>query len=228
MWPRAAILALCALLLVGCAETRQADRLDATGFLGPEVVARLQAAENGALVFADPAADFRRYRRVIVEPVQILIPPGGTSLTSAQRRFVAEAVQDALLTELARDFEVVTRPAPGTIRIGAAISEVREGGNPALATASTFMPLTRLAREGVALVAGGDPLVGGAAGEMRLTDAETGALLAAGIDSRDATSGARARGSSLDDVVFVAGYWARQTAFRLCRLQQRSDCRPVS
>jgi hypothetical protein len=222
-----AVLACAGILMGGCAETRRVDPAAPTAFLGPELVARLQPTEDGVLAYADAAADFRRYRRMMIAPVQILIPPGGTPLTAEQRRFVAGAVQDALRTELGRDFEIVSAPGPATILLSAAISEVREGGNPALATASNFMPLTRLAREGVALVAGSDPLVGGAAGEVKLTDAETGRILAAAIDSRDATAGMRARGSSLDDVVFVAQYWARLTALRLCRLQQRDGCRPA-
>lgn len=175
-----------------------------TGFLGPDIVTRLQPSEDGVQTYADPAVDFRRYRRVQIAPVQILIPVGGTPLTLDQRRTVATAVQDALRAELGRDFEIVTRRGPDTLLVSAAISEVREGGNPALSTASNFMPLARLAREGVAVVAGSDPLVGGAAGEMQLTDSMTGRLLAAAIDSRDATAGMRIRGSSLDDVMFVS------------------------
>lgn len=219
--------ALASLLATGCAETRRAEPAAPTSFLGAELVARLQPTEAGVLAYSDPTADFRRYRRVLIAPVQILIPPGGTPLTPEQQRFVTAAVQDALQAELSRDFDIASRAGPGTILISAAISEVREGGNPALATASNFMPLTRLAREGAALVAGSDPLVGGAAGEVKLTDSETGRLLAAAIDSRDATAGMRARGSSLDDVVFVAQYWARLTALRLCRLQHRDGCRPA-
>jgi hypothetical protein len=221
-WP--GLLAAFGLLVVGCAETRLAEPVPSTGFLGPDIVTRLQPSADGVQTYADPAIDFRAYRRVQIAPVQILIPPGGTPVTPEQRRIVATAVQDALRAELGRDFVIVTRARPGTILVSAAISEVREGGNPALSTASNFMPLARLAREGVAAVAGSDPLVGGAAGEMKLTDAMTGRLLAAGIDSRDATAGMRARGSSLDDVIFVAQYWARLTALRLCRLQQRPAC----
>ncbi len=222
-----AALVCAGMLAAGCAETRRADPVAPTAFLGPEVVARLQPTEDGVLAYSDATAEFRRYRRVMIAPVQVLVPPGGTPLTAEQRRFVAEAVEAALRAELGRDFEIASTPGPATILVSAAISEVREGGNPALTTASNFMPLTRLAREGVALVAGSDPLVGGAAGEMKLTDAETGRLLAAAIDSRDATAGIRARASSLDDVIFVAEHWARLTAFRLCRLQQREGCRAV-
>lgn len=225
---RLALLAGAGLLMAGCDGTRRADPVAPTAFLGPALAARLQPTENGVLAHSDPTVDFRRYRRLMIAPVQVLIPPGGTPLTAEQRRFVAGAVQDALRAELGGDFEIVSAPGPATILVSAAISEVREGGHPALATASNFMPLTRLAREGVALVAGSDPLVGGAAGEMKLTDAETGRLLAAAIDSRNATAGIRARTSSLDDVVFVAQYWARLTAFRLCRLQQREGCRAAS
>jgi hypothetical protein len=74
---------------------------------------------------------------------------------------------------------------------------------------------------------GSDPLTGGAAGEVRVTDAQTGDLFAAAIDSRGATAGARVRTSRWDDVVAVSRCWARLMSFRLCRLQQRPNCRPA-
>ncbi len=51
-----------------------------------------------------------------------------------------------------------------------------------------------------------------------------GTLLAAAIDSRDATAGARVRTSSWDDVQTVARYWAAQTSYRLCKVPRRTNC----
>lgn len=92
-----------ALLATGCGETRQAAPVAGSGFLAPEVVARLRPAEDGARVFAEPGADFRRYTRVPVDPVRILSTLGGVALTEAQRRQVTGAVREAFLAELGRD-----------------------------------------------------------------------------------------------------------------------------
>jgi hypothetical protein len=219
--------ALCGtLLLAACESTRRAAApAQPSGFLSPDIIARLQPTETGVRSYINPAVDFRRYTRVLVEPVQLWVDPSTTRLSAEQRQLVANAFYTALRDELGRDVELVERPGPGTMVVTTAITTVRGGGNPVLSSVSTFVPATRLAREGAAALTGADPLTGGAAGEVRVTDAQTGDLLAAGIDARDATAGARVRTSRWDDVVVVSRYWARLMSHRLCRLQQRANCR---
>lgn len=220
---RAAAFAI--LLTAGCSPTQQAaGPAQPSGFLSREVVALLRPSDTGSRLYINPNVDFRRYTRVMVDPVQLWLVPGSSQLTEDQRKVVANAFYLALREELGRDLQVVERPGPGTMVIGTAIREVREGANPILSTVSTFMPPARLIREGTNLMTGSDPMVGGAAGEMKVTDSETGLLLAAGVDSRDATAGAQVRTSRWDDVQKVVRYWAAQTAFRICRLQQRPNC----
>jgi hypothetical protein len=216
-------------LLAACGSTQQsAAPPPASSFLPREAVSRLVPSDSGSRLYINPNVDLRRYTRVMVEPVQLWLVPGHAALSTEQRQVVANAFYAALREELGRDLQLVERPGPGTMVIGTAIREAREGGNPVLSTVSTFVPVTRLAREGANLMTGSDPMVGGAAAEMKITDSETGQLLAAAIDSRDATAGARARTSSWDDVQFVVRYWAAQTAFRLCRVQQRPNCRAAA
>ena len=218
--------ALCGSLLLGaCGSTRPTVApARPSGFLTPNIIARLQPAEEGVQAYINPDVDFRRYRRALVEPVQFWVAPGARQFTAEQQQLVADAFYQALRDELGREVEIVAGPGPGTMVVTTAITAVRAGGNPVLSTVSTFVPKTRLLREGAAALTGSDPLTGGAAGELRVRDAETGELLAAGIDSRDATAGARVRTSRWDDVVTVSRYWARRMSSRLCRLQQRPNC----
>ena len=218
--------AACAILLMaGCGSTQQASGpAQPSSFLSRETVALLRPSDTGSRLYINPNVDFRRYTQVMIEPVQLWLVPGNAQLTDDQRRLGASALYSALREELGRDLQVVERPGPGTMVIGTAIREVREGGNPVLSTVSTFLPPARLVREGTNLMTGSDPLVGGAAGEIQITDSETGQLLAAAVDSRDATAGAQVRTSRWDDVQKVTRYWADQTAFRVCRVQQRPNC----
>jgi hypothetical protein len=212
-------------LVSACNSTQQAAAPpSANGFLAPDTVALLRPSDVGSRLYIDPDVDFRRYTRVMIEPVQLWLAPDNTRLTDEQRQLVANALYSALREQLGRDLQVVDRPGPQTMVINTAIIEARQGANPTLSTVSTFVPFTRLAREGAHLMTGSDPMVGGAAGEMKVTDSVTGQLLAAASDSRDATAGARVRTSRWDDVQTVARYWAAQTAYRICHLQQRSDC----
>jgi hypothetical protein len=212
-------------LLAACGSTQQSVApAPASSFLPRDTVALLRPSDTGSRLYVNPNVDFRRYTRVMVEPVQLWLASNNTQLTGEQRQVVANALYSALRDQLGRDLQLVERPGPGTMVISTAVTEAREGGNPVLSTVSTFVPASRLVREGANLMTGSDPMVGGAAGEMRVTDGQTGELLAAAVDSRDATAGARVRTSRWDDVQTVAQHWAAQTAFRVCRLQQRPNC----
>ncbi|MGG5890070.1 DUF3313 domain-containing protein [Falsiroseomonas sp. HC035] len=216
-------------LISACSSTQQAAAPpQPSGFLSRETVALLRPSDTGSRLYINPNIDLRRYNKVIIEPVQLWLVPENSKLTEEQRKVVANAFYAALREHLGRDLQIVERPGPGTMVISTAIREVREGGNPVLSTISTFMPPARLAREGANLMTGSDPMVGGAAGEMAVTDSETGQLLAAAVDSRDATAGARVRTSRWDDVQSVVRFWAAQTAFRVCRVQQRPNCQAPS
>jgi hypothetical protein len=91
-------------------------------------VARLQPIEDGALAYVDPGIDFRAYRRVMIAPMEILVPPGGTPLTDAQRRFVADSVRDALRAGLdvwSQALMVQSSPRHGGMRYGPSSSRLR-------------------------------------------------------------------------------------------------------
>ncbi|NJN39816.1 MAG: DUF3313 domain-containing protein [Gammaproteobacteria bacterium] len=90
---------------------------------------------------------------------------------------------------------------------------------------STVVP-TLHALSSLDKVATGKPaFVGEAQIEVKVTDALTGALLAAGIDHR---VGGKALDASLlaswGDVETMMRLWANHGSYNLCRLQGRADC----
>lgn len=203
-----------AVTLGGCAGStttqRVAEPATPSGFLGSETYALLQTNTGPNLAtrsYVNRSADLRRYNRIMLQPVQLWRIPGQSEqLTQAQRQVLANAFHAALRAELEKDFQIVERPGPNTLVLSGAITEVREGGNPVLANVATFVPQARLLREGTSLMTGSDPLVGGAQGEIKITDALTGELLGAAIDSRDAAMGTRVRSSRWDDVQTVTQF----------------------
>jgi hypothetical protein len=220
-----------ALALGACAaptSERTAAPATPSGFLGAPTYALLQPGTGPTMAsrgYVNRAADLRRYTQVMLEPVQFWRVPGDPEqLTPEQRQLTLNAFHDTLRSELARDFRIVDRPGPNTFVIATAITQVREGANPVLSNVATFIPQARLLREGASLMTGADPLVGGVNAEIKVTDALTGELLGAAIDSRDATMGARVRTSRWDDVQTVARYWAQLVRFRVCQAQARANC----
>src|SRR5262247_740946 len=67
------------LVVTGCAATQEAKSVEKSGFLGDysmlkesERSAFAQGAENQALlIYKNPAADWRKYRKVMLEPVTV-------------------------------------------------------------------------------------------------------------------------------------------------------------
>jgi Protein of unknown function (DUF3313) len=71
----------------------------------------------------------------------------------------------------------------------------------------------------------GEPTFQGeAAAEAKFTDAETGELLAAGIDRRMGGRSLASAETSWTDVNNILAYWAQLVRFRLCELQGRAGC----
>ncbi|WP_144186568.1 DUF3313 domain-containing protein [Elioraea rosea] len=217
------------LSVAACGPTQQAShRAAPSGFLGPEIRALMQPGtrpDQAQQFYVRPGADIRRYTSIVVEPVQVWHEPGRPEdLAPDQLQFAADLFYAAMREELAKDFRLVSTHGPETLVLASAITQVSEGGPPALATVSSFVPLTRLLRRGASVMTGSDPLTGAATGEIKVTDAETGELLGAAIDSREARTRAAVTTSRWDDVQSIARYWAELVRFRLCRGQQRENC----
>ena len=66
--------------------------------------------------------------------------------------------------------------------------------------------------------------VGEASIEAKLTDAETGELLAAGVDRRSGGKRLKKGFGTWDDVNAIMRFWAKQAAYRLCLLRKDTNC----
>lgn len=143
-------------------------------------------------------------------------------------QIVADAFYAILYEELGKDYEMVREPGPKTFRMQAAITDA-EQSNPALDVISSIpapMNVAFVASSIKALSTGKALFKGEASIEAKVSDADTGEVLAAAVDRRVAGRWLN-RGvfDSWNAVHAAMKYWAQLTRFRLCHeIRKQADC----
>ena len=186
-----------------------------SGFLDDYSRLRQGGVGEVRLVYRNPKADWHAYDAVLLEPVAIWRSGRGSLAAVPEEDLLRLAFDlgNAVRTRLGEGFRLVDRAGPGVMRIRLAITAAR-ASDPILdvVTASGLTPST----------SGDGPLspetqrfLEGAVIEGEITDAQTGMLLAQGLDTRR-------RGGSLAGVVDTwaevdraFGFWADRVCARL-------------
>jgi hypothetical protein len=221
------VFALVAPLLVGCAASMQARKVD----VGQAVLVDPSILEKGTegqplYRYVKPNVDWKKYTQVIIDPVIVHQEAAMDAETRENFQTLANNAFVFLNTELGKEVKVVTAPGPGTFRVQLAIVSAEKSG-----AVSNFM--TTIVPVGMVLSAGkyaatGKPIgVGEITGEMRITDASTGELLAAALDKR--VGGKQLRGvfTRWQDADSALQYWAELMRYRLCQFRGGADCEKV-
>ena len=210
------IAAVAAFALTGCATTKQAKKVETTGFLPDYSVLEPGGEGRALLVYRNPSADFSKYDKVIIDRVTIWKSDGSSldKVDPADLRRLALDLHYAIKGKLADDYTVVDAAGPGTLRVQVALTEAGQS-NAAMDVFSTILPQARVLSAGKSMATGTEAFVGGAAAEAAISDAETGELLLAGVDKR--TGGKSLKGSTdpWSDVHFAFEYWAQRMKERL-------------
>jgi hypothetical protein len=160
---------------------------------------------------------------VIVEPVTIWTEGGTTSVPQEDLKTAADYLHAQLRDQLGKDFQLVDQPGPDTLRIEAAVTGAQRA-NQMMVAVSSVVPIGAAISGSYEYVTGKPTFQGEAAAELKVTDAQSGDLLAAAVDRR---MGGRALNSAANEWTYVnniLAYWAQQTRFRLCELQKRPGC----
>lgn len=191
-----ACLLLSCLLTAGCAA--RADKTEPSGFLTDYGALVEAEGEPGVRRFESPGA-LGRYSAFLIDPIAIQ-PAPGAKLDKVPRERLEELVgvlETALRDQLSERYSIVLAPAPGALRIRAAVTDV-DPATPLL----NIHPATKISGLGL----------GGAAIEAEGVDSVTGERVFAVLVSRDA---AKRIGSGLgewEDARQVMRDWAE--AFR--------------
>ena len=122
------------LVVTGCAATQEAKSVEKSGFLGDYSLLKegerstiKEGAEDQALlVYKNPAADWRKYRKVQLDPVTVWMSQKDSQLKDVSvedRQRLAATLWSKLDESLRKDYEMTSQPGPDVVRIQVAITE---------------------------------------------------------------------------------------------------------
>lgn len=208
-----------------CATTYQTRRAKTSGFLGDYSQLRKGQGKEPLLVYFNPAADVRAYDKILIDPVVGYLGQGSrlNRLSPEDRQALLDYFHATLREQLGRDYALVDRPGPGTLRLRIAVTDAR-GTKPVADTLSTVVPVA-LAISALERVALGKTLTTGSVRiEAEALDAQTGKRLAAMVDER---AGAKVTGrfdkwSKWQDARDAFDYWGARMRGTLSEFRERA------
>jgi hypothetical protein len=196
-----------------------------TGFFGADY-SKLRPGGEGkaALVYINPNANWGQYNKILLEPVEFWDSAHSTIPPSDQQALTTYGYNQ-LKQDLQQHFTMVDRRGPGVMVLRVALIDAT-AATPGLRSVSVVIPQVQLLNRLQSLGTGSYAFAGSAEGEMKLTDATTGELLAAAVDKR---AGGVALSTAAQwkwgDAQNAMNYWARRITDRLLELQGRSTAR---
>lgn len=213
------------LCLGGCADSKQARNVDIgnTGILGDYSMLKEGHADEGIRVYRNAHANWPGYTKIIIDPVLFQKPENASEKYLADLKRIAIEFFDRLHDQLSQDYQLVTEPGPGTIRIQTALFNAKEksvGRN----LVSSVVPIG----VGISVLkdatTGKPTAVGEISVEAKVTDTRSGELLAAGIDRRVGQKYSSGTFDSWAEANEAVDYWAKQARFMLCKGRGGADC----
>lgn len=211
------------LMLAGCGTSRRADEALPQGFLGN--YSMLTPGEEGQAVqrYVNPDADWAKYDKVMVDPVTVWGSARTGGIPEEDLQTAANFLYAQLQQELGKDFELVNAPEPDTLRVTAALTDA-EPANQTMVVISNVVPFAIATTGTYEYITGNPTFQGEAAAEAKITDAQTGELLAAAVDRRMGGRSMASAETSWTDVNNILTYWAQLVRFRVCEQQGRAGC----
>lgn len=206
----------CLVSFAGCATSHQARSVTKSGFLWDYSQLKPGDSDQALLSYRNPKARWTQYKKVIIDPVSIYAAPDADmkSESREQRMALANYFTSALKENLSKHFTVVRSPAPGTLRIRAALTDADQS-EVLINTISTVMPIGLALSTAKRVVTGSDTGVGFAQAEVEILDSDTTDRLAAAVDKRYGTKALRSKFGSWNDAQAAMDAWAGQIAERL-------------
>ncbi|SLM48688.1 putative Lipoprotein [Nitrospira japonica] len=220
-------------LLAACSPTKQARSVDTSGFLGP-IYPLMHKGEDGEalLLYKNPkVATIPRgtYKKMLLDHVQVWGPP----TTDPDRQARAQKIADLLYTlaydSMSQDYEMASEPGPGVLHAQVAITRADPAYVVLRAVSTIPAPMNAFAVASMLKNIGtGKPLfVGDASLELKLSDSQTGEVLAASADRRVGNKRLDADSfDSWDDVHKALAYWVEKARYRLCQERHAQNCVP--
>jgi len=222
------------LVVTGCASTQEAKSVEKSGFLGDYSLLKegerstfKEGPEDQALlVYRNPAADWRKYRKVILDPVTVWMSQKDSQLKDVSvedRQRLAALLWSKIDESIRKDYEMTNQIGPDVMWIQAAITEAGSS-NAVLDTVTSIIPQTRLLSGMKSLVTGVSLFTGSASAELKIMDSTTGTILFMAVDRRGGTKSLRGVFNSWNDVEEAYRFWAEKSRYRLCQWRSGTNC----
>ena len=187
--PVLSALTACA-IVAGCESdpSVQVPNVQKSGFLGDYSMLRQGGDGEAALVYWNEKADFAAYDKILLDRTSIWAVDKESMkyVSQIDRQYLANVLNAVIWQELKDDYKFVALPGPGTMRVRVALTSATPSA-PVLDTVSTYVPPARLVFSVLTLNADTGAYVASASVEGEVRDAQTGELLAAGVDRRAGT-----------------------------------------
>lgn len=178
-------LSLTTLALTSCTSTSQMRKTKATGFLGDYASLRKGEGSEAQLVYIKPGVNWRNYNKIIIDPITAYAIPGNplAKLPKDQLNALVGYLYSTLREQLSKDYQIVSTPGPGVLRLRVALTEAG-AGKPVLGVMSSLTPPSIAVSALKTTITGSGTGTGSARVEMELLDSQTRRRLAAGVDAQ--------------------------------------------
>jgi hypothetical protein len=179
------------LSMIGC-TAKQYRRVDQSGFLGDYSQLHEKTQNEALYVYVNPKADCKKYHKVMIDPVTLWGTAEDSPLASLD-----EKDQKMLVTQgwgmlydgmKKGNFKIVDKAGLDVIHVRAAITEATKA-NVILADVVAVAPYAWEAATLWGMGTGKWPFLGELAGEIEITDSQTGERLFAAVDKVVGTMG---------------------------------------
>jgi hypothetical protein len=204
--------------LLGACATMQARSTNTTGFLGDYSQLKEGGDGKALLVYIDPQADIKSYKRILMDPVKLYASKENSleNVSLDDRKKLLNYADASIREHLAKEYVFVQQPGPGVMRLRFALTET-DSSYVVLDTVSTILPIG-LALAGLQTAATGScSFVGSAGAEIELQDSQTGKRLVAAVD-RQVGGKVTGKGDKFDQwhtVKNAIDLWAERLQTRL-------------
>jgi hypothetical protein len=179
--------------------------------------------DEALLTYKNPNANWRGYNKLIIMPVKFEKPDKASESDLADLQKLADNAFLLMNQELGQDIAIVAEPGPDTLRVEMALYNAQKKRT-AMNFISGVMPIG-MAINVLAVGARGKPLgVGELSGEMKVTDAASGEILAAAVDRRVGRKYQSAQFKSWGEANDAIVYWSKRSRFVLCELRAMPPC----
>lgn len=186
------------------------------GFFGAdEALLKPGNQQQAALVYINPNARWNQYDKVLLQPVEFW-DSENSNVSPDDQQMLTSYFSNALKHDLqARNFALADRPGAGTMVLKVALVNAT-AATPGLRSISVVIPQARLLNAMQSLATGSYAFVGSAEAAGKISDSQSGQLLAAAVDQRyGGTALSAAAQWKWGDAENAMDLWAEKIAERL-------------